>query len=91
MSTLRSLLCIVLLMFAASPALATQPSSIVMGATAVVALADFKPKGPKHPGTVTRGVPGPMVGVGLPALVVAGGFAWFVRRRARNQAKKRDE
>ena len=32
----------------------------------------------------TFGAPGPIAGAGLPALVVAGGYLWFVRRRRRN-------
>jgi len=30
-----------------------------------------------------RGVPGPEVGTGIPALLAAGGFMWLVRRRQR--------
>jgi hypothetical protein len=40
-----------------------------------------KPKKPKKPPR-TRGVPGPVVGVGLPMLVIVGaGAFWLVRRR----------
>jgi LPXTG-motif cell wall-anchored protein len=34
-------------------------------------------------GGVTRGAPGPLVGAGLPVLLVAGGVYWLVRRKKR--------
>ena len=37
-----------------------------------------------RPGTttgVTRGAPGPLVGAGLPVLLIGGGIYWLVRRR----------
>jgi hypothetical protein len=33
-----------------------------------------------------RGAPGPLVGAGLPALVIAGGIYWLVRRKKRASA-----
>jgi len=35
---------------------------------------------------ITHSAPGPVVGLGLPALVVAGGYVWY-RRRARQGRK----
>jgi hypothetical protein len=44
------------------------------------------------PGTGTsRIVPGPVAGVGLPALAVVGGYIWFVRRKRQAKAKKHAE
>jgi LPXTG-motif cell wall-anchored protein len=34
-------------------------------------------------GTTTRSAPGPMIGVGLPALVALGGYVWYRRRQRR--------
>jgi hypothetical protein len=40
--------------------------------------------GPPNPPPKTRGAPGPVVGVGLPLLVLLGGGAyWVMRRRSR--------
>lgn len=38
-----------------------------------------RPKPPKPP--KTRGAPAPVVGVGLPILLLAGGAYWLIRRR----------
>ena len=81
MSVLRTLVCAALLSLAASPALAEQPSD--RGPTPGLGW------GPG--GSTGFGAPGPVAGVGLPALVVAGGYVWFVWRKRRGKAKKRTE
>ena len=43
---------------------------------------NLKPGGPR--GGKTVGVPGPIAGVGLPILAVAGGLMWVAKRRRRN-------
>jgi hypothetical protein len=40
---------------------------------------------------VTLGAPGPVAGVGLPALAVAGGYIAFAWRKRRGKAKKNAE
>lgn len=47
----------------------------------------FPPK-PGHPGQPpqSRAAPGPVVGVGLPAVIAAGGYVWF---RYRSKQKKK--
>jgi hypothetical protein len=42
------------------------------------------PKPPKPP-KKTRGAPGPVVGVGLPMLIIAGAGAFWLVRRRRNE------
>jgi hypothetical protein len=37
--------------------------------------------GVKPPGSGVKGAPGPLVGAGLPMLLIAGGIYWVVRRR----------
>ena len=50
-------------------------SLLVLAATALPALAQTLTPIPSH-----RSVPGPLVGAGLPVLLI-GGVYWFVRRR----------
>jgi hypothetical protein len=45
------------------------------------------PKPPKKP-PKTRGAPGPVVGVGLPMLIIAGAGAFLLVRRRRNEELK---
>jgi LPXTG-motif cell wall-anchored protein len=37
--------------------------------------------GDKPPSSGVKGAPGPLVGAGLPALLIGGGIYWLVRRR----------
>ena len=52
-------------------------------------LAQLRPGSPPPSGT--RGAPGPVAGVGVPALVAVGGYMWFIRRKRRGKAKKHSE
>jgi hypothetical protein len=46
------------------------------------ALASWFPKGPKG-GDTSRSAPGPVIGVGFPALAAFGGYVWYRRRQRR--------
>jgi hypothetical protein len=48
-----------------------------------------RPKPPKPP--KTRGAPAPVVGVGLPILVLVGGAYWLVRRRNNRLVEQREQ
>ena len=51
-------------------------SLLVLAATALPALAQTLTPVPYH-----RSVPGPLMGAGLPVLLIGGGVYWLVRRR----------
>ena len=74
MSTLRAVSFAALFCLVASPALADKP--IDRGPTPGL--------GWGAGGSKTLGAPGPVAGVGLPAILVVGGYLWFVRRKQRN-------
>jgi hypothetical protein len=40
-------------------------------------------QGRNDQGRITRGAPGPLLGAGLPVLLVGAGIYWIVRRRKR--------
>jgi hypothetical protein len=46
----------------------------------------FPDSGKKGGGSVSHSAPGPMLGVGIPALVAAGGYVWY-RRRSKERRK----
>jgi hypothetical protein len=52
------------------------------------ALGNLFPSLPGHPGKPpqSRAAPGPVVGVGLPVVIAAGGYVWF-RYRSRQKKK----
>jgi LPXTG-motif cell wall-anchored protein len=57
------------------------PMALLLLALSVPALA--KDKGDKDDKGV-KGAPGPLVGAGLPVLLVGGGIYWLVRRKKRS-------
>jgi len=46
---------------------------------------------PPSSGGHSYGVPGPVAGVGIPALIMGGGYLWIVRRRKRAQSTKEEK
>jgi LPXTG-motif cell wall-anchored protein len=52
-------------------------------ALSVPALAQTRSGGGGTPTPSVRGAPGPLVGAGLPLLLIGGGVYWLVRRRKR--------
>jgi LPXTG-motif cell wall-anchored protein len=52
-------------------------------ALSVPALAQKGTIGDKPPSSGVKGAPGPLVGAGLPVLLIGGGIYWLVRRRKR--------
>jgi LPXTG-motif cell wall-anchored protein len=56
------------------------PTALLL-ALSVPALAQKGTIGDKPPSTGVKGAPGPLVGAGLPMLLIAGGIYWVVRRR----------
>lgn len=60
----------------------------LLSASPSFALGELIPKLPGNPGHPphSRAAPGPVVGVGIPAVVAAGGYIWF-RYRARQKRK----
>ena len=75
MSKLRVLSCVALLARAASPAFADKPED--RGPTPGLG---WGPGGSKG-----VAAPGPVAGVGLPAVALVGGYLWLVRRRQRDK------
>ena len=55
-------------------------------ALSVPALAQKGTKGDKPPSSGVKGAPGPLVGAGLPVLLIGGGIYWIVRRRRSSSA-----
>ena len=80
MSGLRAIFCVVLLIVAAAPALAAKPDD--RGSTPGLG---WGAGGSKK----SLGAPGPVAGVGLPAVALVGGYLWFARRRQRGEVPNR--
>jgi hypothetical protein len=55
-------------------------------ALSVPALAQKGTIGDKPPSSGVKGAPGPLVGAGLPVILIGGGIYWIVRRRKRASA-----
>ena len=45
------------------------------------AMADWFPPGNGGGGDTSRSAPGPVLGIGLPALAALGGYVWYRRRQ----------
>ena len=54
---------------------------VLLLALGVPALGQKGTIGTKPPSTGVKGAPGPVVGAGLPLLLIGGGIYWIVRRR----------
>jgi len=54
---------------------------LLLLALSIPAFAQKGTIGDKPPPTGTKGAPGPIVGAGLPVLLIGGGICWLVRRR----------
>ncbi|MCO6049147.1 hypothetical protein NGM99_05010 [Mesorhizobium sp. RP14(2022)] len=81
----------------------TKPRSLLLGAACALTLAASPalalggwPGGPGGPGKggpkgppTSHAVPGPVAGLGIPVVLAAGSYAWFVRRRRRNVEQHR--
>ena len=80
MSGLRAIFCVVLLIVAAAPALAAKPYD--RGSTPGLG---WGAGGSKK----SLGAPGPVAGVGLPAVALVGGYLWFARRRQLGEVPNR--
>ena len=55
------------------------PTMALLLALSVPALAQPKPSAPTT--TNIKGAPGPLVGAGLPVILIGGGIYWLVRRK----------
>ena len=67
----------------------TMPVATIFAAFAsspAFALASWLPPGPGD-GMASHSAPGPILGIGLPAAAVVGGYVWL-RRRARNRTRR---
>jgi LPXTG-motif cell wall-anchored protein len=65
------------------------PIVLLLALTAVPALAgggNDQGGNNNNQGGGVRGAPGPLVGAGLPVILIGGGIYWLVRRRKRTSA-----